>query len=81
MKKDIHPEYTEVVFSCSCGNKFTGRSTLAEDTFNIEVCSKCHPFYTGKQKLVDTGGRVEKFNKRYARSSKNKSEADVAATA
>ena len=66
MKADIHPKYKEVSVVCSCGNKFKTRSTLAKDELNIEVCSACHPFYTGKQKLVDTGGRVDKFKKRYA---------------
>lgn len=65
MKKDIHPAYKDVTFSCSCGHKFTSRSTIANDTFNVEVCSKCHPFYTGKQKLIDTSGQVDKFKKRF----------------
>ena len=66
MKADIHPQYEEVKVNCSCGNEFTTRSTLAKD-LHIEVCSACHPFYTGKQKMVDTAGRVDKFRKRYAR--------------
>jgi large subunit ribosomal protein L31 len=65
MKADIHPNYTEITVSCSCGNSFKNRSTVGHD-LQIEVCSKCHPFYTGKQKQLDTGGRVDKFNKRYA---------------
>ena len=66
MKADIHPEYTEIKVNCSCGNEFTTRSTLGKD-LHIEVCSACHPFYTGKQKIMDTAGRVDKFRKRYAR--------------
>lgn len=65
MKQDIHPKYTKVEVSCSCGNKFTTRSTLGKDTLRIEVCSECHPFYTGKQKIVDTAGRVDKFQQKY----------------
>lgn len=64
MKADIHPNYTEVNVACSCGNKFKTRSTIGKD-FNVEVCSLCHPFYTGKQKIVDTAGRVEKFRQKY----------------
>ena len=68
MKADIHPKYEEITVSCSCGNSFKTRSTLASD-LGIEVCSECHPFYTGKQKLVDTSGRVERFRQRYAQRS------------
>lgn len=64
MKADIHPEYTEVSVACSCGATFTTRSTAAKD-LHIEVCSQCHPFFTGKQKIVDTAGRVDKFRKKY----------------
>ncbi|HEY8520222.1 MAG TPA: 50S ribosomal protein L31 [Gammaproteobacteria bacterium] len=64
MKPDIHPEYKEITITCSCGNSFKTRSTLGED-LHVEVCSACHPFYTGKQKIVDTGGRVDKFRRRY----------------
>ncbi len=63
MKKDIHPKYQECEVSCVCGNKFTTRSTLSE--IKLEICSQCHPFFTGKQKLLDSAGRVEKFNKKY----------------
>ena len=63
MKKDIHPKYEEATVRCSCGNTFTTRSTKKE--LHVELCSQCHPFYTGKQKLVDTGGRVERFKRRY----------------
>jgi large subunit ribosomal protein L31 len=65
MKAGIHPEYQEVTVTCSCGNSFMTRST-AEQELHIEVCSACHPFYTGKQKITDTGGRVERFRRRYA---------------
>ncbi len=66
MKTDIHPEYDEVNVKCSCGNTFTTRSTKHGEQ-HVELCNECHPFYTGKQKLVDSGGRVERFNKRYGR--------------
>ncbi len=66
MKAAIHPEYKETTVTCSCGNTFITGSTLGHD-LQIEVCSNCHPFYTGKQKIVDTGGRVDKFRKKYAR--------------
>lgn len=64
MKPDIHPKYAEITVTCSCGNRFQTRSTLGHD-LSVEVCSKCHPFYTGKQKIVDTGGRVERFKNKY----------------
>ena len=64
MKKDIHPKYSEITVSCSCGNKFKTQSTIGKD-ISIEVCSKYHPFYTGKQKILDTAGRVEKFKQKY----------------
>ena len=64
MKKDIHPDYSEIKVTCSCGNIFNTKSTLGED-LSIEVCSSCHPFYTGQQKIVDTAGRVDKFRKRF----------------
>jgi large subunit ribosomal protein L31 len=67
MKAGIHPEYVEANVRCTCGNSFTTRSTQAE--IHVEICSDCHPFYTGKQKLVDTGGRVERFRRRQARRS------------
>lgn len=66
MKPDIHPKYAEIEVTCSCGNTFKTRSTLGE-ALHIEVCSSCHPFYTGKQKIVDTGGRVDKFRRRYGK--------------
>lgn len=64
MKPDIHPNYTEIKVTCSCGESFTVRSTLNED-LRVEVCSQCHPFYTGKQKILDTAGRVDRFNRKY----------------
>ena len=64
MKKEIHPEYSEIKVTCSCGNSFMTKSTLGKD-LSIEVCSACHPFYTGQQKIVDTAGRVDKFRKRF----------------
>ncbi|WP_439106255.1 50S ribosomal protein L31 [Congregibacter sp.] len=64
MKAEIHPRYEDVTASCSCGNKIQTRSTLGQD-FNIDVCSNCHPFFTGKQKIVDSGGRVDRFKKRF----------------
>ncbi|MPZ53425.1 MAG: 50S ribosomal protein L31 [Acidimicrobiia bacterium] len=66
MKTEIHPEYAETTVTCSCGNTFTTRSTKP-DTLRVELCNECHPFFTGTQKLVDTGGRVERFNRRYGR--------------
>jgi large subunit ribosomal protein L31 len=65
MKAGIHPEYNQIMVTCTCGNKFETRSTIGQD-LQVEVCSNCHPFYTGKQKIVDTGGRVDKFRKKYA---------------
>ena len=62
MKTGIHPDYVECQVHCSCGNEFTTRSTVS--SLRVELCSECHPFFTGKQKLVDTGGRVERFNRR-----------------
>jgi large subunit ribosomal protein L31 len=70
MKTDIHPEYEVTTVHCSCGNTFTTRSTSKE--LRVEICSNCHPFYTGKQKLVDTGGRVERFKRKYAQRPKPK---------
>jgi large subunit ribosomal protein L31 len=69
MKEGIHPEYKEVQVSCACGNKFATRSTVGHE-LNLDVCSACHPFYTGKQKVVDTGGRVEKFRQKYGMGAK-----------
>ncbi|NIM91400.1 MAG: 50S ribosomal protein L31 [Candidatus Aminicenantes bacterium] len=63
MKKGIHPDYVESTVICACGNTFTTRATKKE--IRVEICSQCHPFYTGKQKFVDSAGRVEKFKKKY----------------
>ena len=63
MQTDIHPTYTDTTVTCSCGNSFTTRSTA--DALTSELCNECHPFYTGKQKLVDTGGRIDRFERRY----------------
>ena len=80
MKKDIHPKYEEATVHCSCGNTFTTRSTKPD--LHVELCSQCHPFYTGKQKLVDSGGRVERFKKRMDKKSEPvKAEAAKAAPA
>jgi large subunit ribosomal protein L31 len=68
MKASGHPEYKEITVTCTCGNTFATRSTLASD-LQVEVCSNCHPFYTGKQKIVDTAGRVDKFRKKYGATS------------
>ncbi len=64
MKADIHPAYNEITVSCSCGNTFKTRSTSSKN-LGLDVCSVCHPFYTGKQRIVDTAGRVDKFRQRY----------------
>ena len=63
LKTGIHPEYKEITVTCACGNTFQTRSTI--DTIHVEICSACHPFYTGKQKMVDSAGRVERFNRKY----------------
>jgi large subunit ribosomal protein L31 len=68
MRQGIHPEYMETRVTCSCGNSFTTRSVKSE--LHVELCNQCHPFYTGKQKLVDTGGRVERFQRKYAQRAK-----------
>jgi len=65
MKADIHPDYKEVSVKCSCGNAFATRSTYAKNDLQIDVCSQCHPFYTGKQKVLDSAGQIEKFNNRF----------------
>ena len=65
MKQNIHPSYKEVSVTCSCGNSFVTKSTLAKDALHIEVFSVCHPFYSGKQRLVDSAGRVDKFRQKY----------------
>lgn len=65
MKPEIHPVYKQLSVTCSCGNTFTTGSTYAKGDMTIEVCSQCHPFYTGKQKVLDSAGQIEKFNKRF----------------
>ncbi len=65
MKPDIHPEYLETTISCACGNTYATRSTVPD--LRVAICSKCHPFFTGRQRLVDTAGRVEKFQRKYGR--------------
>ncbi len=65
MKPEIHPEYKTVTINCSCGNTFETQSTYNGDSISLDVCAKCHPFYTGKQKIVDTAGQVDKFRRRY----------------
>ncbi len=69
MKPEIHPNYTDVSVTCSCGNTFATRSTYGADSMSIDVCSECHPFFTGKQKILDTAGQVDKFRKRYGNKS------------
>ena len=68
MKKDIHPKYKDLKVVCSCGNTFVTKSTLETDTLNVELCSKCHPFYTGEQKIVDTENVVKRFEERASKS-------------
>ncbi len=65
MKPNIHPEYKECTVTCACGNTFVTRSTVGD--LKVEICSACHPFFTGKQKLIDSAGRIEKFNRKYQR--------------
>lgn len=65
MKPDIHPEYAETTITCACGNSYATRSTVPD--LRVAICSKCHPFFTGRQRLVDTAGRVEKFQRKYGR--------------
>ena len=72
VKEKIHPAYNEIRVMCACGNTFTTRSTHKGD-IHLEICSNCHPFFTGKQKLVDTAGRVERFRRKYAKSDEAKS--------
>jgi large subunit ribosomal protein L31 len=68
VKTDIHPEYHATTVTCSCGNSFETRSTASSEALHVELCNECHPFFTGKQKLVDSGGRVERFRRRYGKS-------------
>jgi large subunit ribosomal protein L31 len=78
MKVDAHPEYSEMTVTCSCGATWKTGSTLGKD-LHVEVCSSCHPFYTGKQKIVDTAGRVERFNQKYGSRTPAKTAAKAAA--
>ncbi len=66
MKTGIHPNYREITVACACGNAFKTRSTYKSDVLHLEICSRCHPFYTGKQKLIDSAGRIERFQRKYA---------------
>jgi len=77
MKQGIHPDYKEIKVTCSCGNSFLTRSTASKD-LHLDVCSSCHPFYTGKQKVMDTAGRVDRFQQKYGRKGAQKKEADNA---
>ena len=67
MKPDIHPAYRETLVTCTCGNTFTTRSTATSGSIHADVCSQCHPFYTGKQKILDSGGRVARFERRFGK--------------
>jgi large subunit ribosomal protein L31 len=80
MKQGIHPDYKEIKVHCACGHEFTTRSTRKDD-LQVEICSECHPFFTGKQKLVDTAGRVDRFNRRYAKKQSAEAPAETAAQA
>ena len=75
MKPEIHPEYKQTQVTCGCGEKFVTRSTVASGSIYVEVCSVCHPFYTGKQRILDTGGRVAKFEERFGKSAKKQDDA------
>lgn len=76
MKAEIHPNYKEIEVTCSCGNRFMTKSTFAGEVLKVEVCNACHPFYTGKHKIVDTEGRVDQFRRRYGSVSKNQSKSE-----
>lgn len=78
MKTNIHPDYHEVTVVCACGNTFKTRSTYKSDVLHLEICSNCHPFFTGRQKLVDSAGRVERFQRKYADFRKRGAEASKA---
>lgn len=77
MKQDVHPEYMMATVHCACGNTFRTRSTQSD--IHLDVCSVCHPFYTGKQRMIDTAGRVDRFNKKYGAGKAKKATADAAA--
>ena len=72
MQKDIHPDYVTTEVTCTCGNTFTTRSTATSGVIHADVCSQCHPFYTGKQKVMDTAGRIDKFRQRYSKAGATK---------
>src|SRR6059058_3953891 len=74
MKSGIHPDYVETTVTCGCGNTFTTRSTKTSGDIHVEICFNCHPFYTGKQKIMDTGGRVARFEARYGKRQKKTAE-------
>ena len=76
MKADIHPDYVETEVTCTCGATFTTRSTAKTGVIHADVCSQCHPFYTGKQKILDTGGRVARFEARYAKTQQKQKDAE-----
>jgi large subunit ribosomal protein L31 len=76
MKKDTHPQYKDTKFTCACGATFVAGSSYDGDEFKTEICSQCHPFYTGKQKLVDTSGRVDKFRAKQAKADELKAKED-----
>ncbi len=78
MKPEIHPEYKETQVTCGCGEKFVTRSTVASGSIYVEVCSVCHPFYTGKQRILDTGGRVAKFEERFGKKQLHSNTANAA---
>ena len=81
MKAGIHPDYHEIKVHCACGNEFMTRSTAKGEEIRLEICSNCHPYFTGKMKLVDTAGRVERFQKKYAATRAAQAEAAAAAEA
>ena len=79
MKEGIHPDYHAVTVHCACGNTFETRSTFKGQLIRVEICSNCHPFFTGKQKLMDTAGRIDRFNKKYGRGAGPAKKSDKAA--
>ena len=81
MKKGIHPDYHEVMVSCACGNTFKTRSTTKGDHVRVEICAACHPFFTGKMKFIDTAGRVERFQRKYAQAAEIAAQATAAKVA
>lgn len=74
MKANIHPEYRQITVKCSCGHEFTTGSAIDSESLSVEVCSSCHPFYTGQQKIIDTAGRVDSFNRKFGNLGKAKQE-------